>query len=150
MQTISPHISNLLSLNSTWNMPSRHCASFYLLLLSFSPYRMTSNADLQQAKLDTSTYPLISKKQIIYTLSSIIFANKSRSVMYENKLDTKAMTKVYSKLRSNHLSNPFWVQLSHTLVNTTNLISSMSFNNSSMLSNNNYNFSLINRVWTCF
>ena len=150
MQTISPPTSNLLSLNSTWNMPSKYCVFFYLLLLSFSPYRITSNADLQQAKLDTSTYPLVSKKQIIYILSSIIFANKSRSVMYENKLDTKAMTKVYSKLRSNHLSNPFWVQLSLTLVNTTNLISSISFNNSSMLSNNNYNFSLINRVWTCF
>jgi len=100
-------------------MPSRHCASFYLLLLSFSPYRITSDADLQQVKLDTSAYPLISKKQIIYTLSSIIFANKSRSMTHENKLDTKAMTKVYGKLGSNHhhkFSNPFWVQLSLTLV----------------------------------
>ena len=149
MQTISPPTSNLLSLNSTWNMPSKYCVFFYLLLLSFSPYRITSNADLQQAKLDTSTYPLVSKKQIIYILSSIIFANKSRSVMHENKLDTKAMTKVYSKLRSNHhhkFSNPFWVQLSLALVNTTNLISSISFNGNSMLSNNNYNFSLINKV----
>jgi len=130
-------------------MPSKYCVFFYLLLLSFSPYRITSNADLQQAKLDTSTYPLVSKKQIIYILSSIIFANKSRSVMHENKLDTKAMTKVYSKLRSNHhhkFSNPFWVQLSLALVNTTNLISSISFNGNSMLSNNNYNFSLINKV----
>ena len=90
---------------------------------------------------------------IVYTLSSIIFTNKSTSMMHENKLDTKAMTKVYGKLGSNHhhkFSNPFWVQLSLTLVNTTNLISSVSFNGSSMLSNNIYNFSLINRVRTCF
>jgi len=32
--------------------------SFYLLLLSFSPYRMTSDADLQQAKLDAFAYGL--------------------------------------------------------------------------------------------
>jgi len=114
---------------------------------------MTSDADLQQAKLDASAYPLISKKQIVYPLSSIIFANKSRSVTHENKLDTKAMTKVYGKLGSNHhhkFPNPFWVQLSPALVNTTNLISSVSFNGSSTLSINNYNFSLINRVRTCF
>ena len=152
-QIIPLHTSNLLSLNPAWNMPSRHCASFYLLLLSFSPNRTTSDADLQQAKLDASTYLLISKKQIVYTLSSIIFANKSTSVTHENKFNTKAMTKVYGKLRSNHhhkFSNPFWVQLSLALVNTTNLISSVSFNGSSTLSNNNYNFSLINRVRTCF
>jgi len=112
METILPYTSNLLSLNSIWNMPSRHCAFFYLLLLSFSPYIMTSNTDLQQPKLDTSAYSLISKKQIVYTLSSIIFANKSMSVMHKNKLDTKATTMVYGKLRSNHhheFSNPFWV-----------------------------------------
>ena len=118
-------------------------AYFYLLVTAKFPF----------APFNVSTYPLISKKQIVYTLSSIIFLTKSRSMMHENKLDTKAMTKVYGKLGSNHhhkFSNPFWVQLSLALVNTTNLISSVSFNGSSTLSNNNYNFSLINRVRTCF
>ena len=67
---------------------------------------------------------------------------------HENKLDNKAVTKVYGKLGSNHhhkFSNPFWVRLSLTLV-----ISSVSFNSSSTLSIDNYNFSLFNRVRTCF
>jgi len=110
-------------------------------------------------------HPLLSKRQIVYVLSSIISANKSTSVTHGNKLDNKATTKVYRKLdnratikassklalkhlqTSNHhhnFSELLSIQLSRSLVRTMNSVSNASLSSSSMLSVNDYESSLFN------
>jgi len=115
----------------------------------------------------SSTHPLLGKKQIVYALSFIISANRSMSVTHENKLDNKAMIKAYSKLTkaaikayrkpmikaSIHLqtsthhhnfSKPLLIRLSRSLVKTMNSVSNASLSISSTLSVNDYSVSLSN------
>jgi len=89
----------------------------------------------------TFNRPSLMHLLMVYILSFIIFMNRSMSVTHKNKVGSNYHHK---------FSNAFWIQLFLTLVNTMNLISSVSFNSSSMLSINNYNFSLFNRVQTYF